>query len=312
MGSAAPAMSQHVRQPLSLPFEPDAYFANLEAKRDAFMDGRDEIDTVIVGSSHGEYGLDPEHIDGSFNLCTASQDIRQSASMYAWATRRNRQLRRVIVFYSLFSYGFDCSRSSDHARCVFLRRAFGVRWDEDLDDLLWSIDLNARWPHQPLLPPAVLDRGFIRSNARDFFSEAPDALARRVSRHVAMSEVQHQRADQLPHLAAIITLAKRRGDEVVVVVPPMRSDYLAALPHGASLFDKLRALCARGRVQLVEAFADPAFAWEDFGDPDHLYPAGEGPKKLADLVRGRLASRRPARVGYVRAMNHLREAVRLA
>ncbi|MGH1591758.1 hypothetical protein ACRBEV_29445 [Methylobacterium phyllosphaerae] len=66
-----------------LPFDADANFAKLEAKRDAFMDARRDIETVVVGSSHGDHGVDPALIKDSFNLCTTSQDLHQSAMMYA-------------------------------------------------------------------------------------------------------------------------------------------------------------------------------------------------------------------------------------
>ncbi|WP_457105425.1 hypothetical protein [Methylobacterium sp. P5_C11] len=293
--------------PPSLPFDPDAYFAVLEAKRDAFMDGRAEIDTVIVGSSHGDYGVDPAHIAGSFNLCTASQDMRQSAMMYAWAARRNRRLRRVIVVYSLFSYGFDCARSADHARCVFLRRAFGFRWSRDLDDALWPIDFKTRWPNHPhTLPP--MDRGFARSNGVSFFEVEEGFVARRVARHMELSEVRDRGESQLAHLHAIMVLARRRGDQVVVVIPPVRSDYHAAVLPGVTLFGKMKTICMRAGVPLVDTFDDPAFVWSDFGDPDHLYPDGDGSRKLAARINIALKARKALDFNWARALHRVRSA----
>lgn len=269
------------------------------------MDSRGEIDTVVVGSSHGDYGVDPALIENSFNLCTTSQDLHQSALMYAWAARHNSRMRRVIVVYSLFSYGFDCSRSADKGCCVYLWRAFGLRWRQELDDVFWPMNCNARWPTQPPAP-RPMDRGFERTNAMGFFSNDPAALANRVSRHLDFSEVRYREPDNLVHLRSILALARRRGDQVLVAIAPARADYRSELPAGVPLFTKVRDLCRRAGVPVVDAFADPAFDYDDFGDWDHMFPAGEGPKKLAALINDRWREVRPGRPNYARALYRLR------
>ncbi|MGU3422086.1 hypothetical protein [Methylobacterium sp. D54C] len=288
-----------------LPFETEIYFAKLEAKRNTFMEVGPDVDTIIIGSSHGEYGIDPAHIDGSFNLCTISQDLSQSAMMYGWAARRNRHLRQVVVLYSIFSYGFDCLKTSEKGRAVFLRRAFGFGWPQHLDDLLWTMDLHIPWPDFSDVPPHLYN-GFTRSDDVFFFAQDANQLARRVARHVALSEQRYAGGEQFARLAAILAFARRRGDRVCVVIPPVRDDYRAALPADLPLFRKVRALCERCDAQLVDEFSNDEYAGADFGDPDHLRPAGDGARRLSERVGQGLRGRRSTWLGYRRALSRIR------
>lgn len=287
-----------------LPFETETYFAKLEAKRNAFMEVGRDVETIIIGSSHGEYGIDPAFIDGSFNLCTISQDLSQSAMMYAWAARRNRNLKKVVVLYSLFSYGFNCLKTSEKGRAVFLRRAFGFKWPNHLDDVLWTMDLHIPWPDSSDVPPHMFN-GFTRSNDVFFFAQDADQFARRLARHVALSEQRYVGGEQFARLGAILAYAKRRGDQVCVVIPPARDDYRAALPADLMPFRKVRALCERHDAQLVDEFSNDDYARDVFGDPDHLRPAGDGARKLSECVGQSLRGRRSTRLGYRRALSRI-------
>ncbi|MGH1591757.1 hypothetical protein ACRBEV_29440 [Methylobacterium phyllosphaerae] len=111
----------------------------------------------------------------------------------------------MIVVYSLFSYGFDCSRSADKGCCVSLWRAFGLRWRQELDGVFWTMNCNARWPIQPPVS-RLMDGGFERTNAMGFFSNNPAALANRVSRHLDFSEVRYREPDNLLHMRSILAL----------------------------------------------------------------------------------------------------------
>lgn len=111
----------------------------------------------------------------------------------------------MIVVYSLFSYGFDCSRSADKGCCVYLWRAFGLRWRQELDGVFWTMNCNARWPIQPPVS-RPMDGGFERTNAMGFFSNDPAALANRVSRHLDFSEVRYREPDNLLHMCSILAL----------------------------------------------------------------------------------------------------------
>ncbi|XYD08655.1 hypothetical protein R1A27_27495 [Methylobacterium sp. NMS12] len=194
-------------------------------------------------------------------------------------------------------------------RAVFLRRAFGFRWPDHLDDLLWTMDHHIPWPVSSDVPPHMFN-GFTKSDDVFFFAQDADLFARRVARHVALSEQRYAGGEQFARLGAILAFAKRRGDQVCVVIPPVRDDYRAALPADLTLFRKVRALCERHDAQLIDEFSNEEYASGDFGDPDHLRPAGDGARKLSERVGQSLRGRRPTRLGYRRALSRILAPVR--
>ena len=50
------------------------YFDLLSKKKQ--FDLCSEISTLAIGSSHADYGFNPEYFPGSFNFCHASQDLK--------------------------------------------------------------------------------------------------------------------------------------------------------------------------------------------------------------------------------------------
>ena len=52
------------------------------AKRTMLQKAKESIDTLVVGSSHGDFGFNPTYFPNSFNLCCRSQDLKHSYYLY--------------------------------------------------------------------------------------------------------------------------------------------------------------------------------------------------------------------------------------
>jgi len=89
-------------------------------------------------------------------------------------------------------------------------------------------------------------------------------------------------------------LAKALGQNVYIVIPPVRRDYKAATGRDfnylfkdlISLLESLNAFHPDLKVKIINGFDDEDFKDEHFGDFDHLLPTGKG----AEILTGKINS----------------------
>jgi hypothetical protein len=81
------------------------------AKRSMLRLEKDNLDTVAVGSSHGDFGFDPSFCPGAFNLCCRSQDLKHSLLLYKHISDNYPKIKNLVLFYSTFSPGSVLEKS---------------------------------------------------------------------------------------------------------------------------------------------------------------------------------------------------------
>lgn len=255
----------------------------LASKKKGVVFHRNSISTIAAGSSHGDYGFDPARIAGSYNLCSTSQDLYYSLAVYRWCLGHLPKLRNVVLFYSLFSPGFNMVKTSERVRSVAWKMVFGID-PPSTDPGLSSLEVSIQTP--PSLnecgPDQAYDFGFIRSNSRYFFSSAYTAK-RRAMDHAKFGERAMTDCPMLSYLSEMAEVADTNGHRLIVVVPPSRVDYREHLLP-ATHFGALEKLAIQKKFAVLNLFDSDEFAFSDFGDFDHLKPDGLGPARLTDKV----------------------------
>lgn len=258
----------------------------LAAKRAALQGHEHEVSTLVLGSSHGDFGFDPAHCPGSFNLSCRSQDLKHSARLYEKLAERCPGLRHVVIFHSVFSPGFLLEKTGEKDIAVALNEMFllGLTYQDALLVQL-SNTVAGRLGNMSVNSGYC---GFTPELGKGFFP--PDYGAqRRADEHL-----KHNRRGGLTlYLIKMLLEATARGHKALVVLPPVRSDYKAALGMDsralfAELFEVVETFKIGGDVEVINCFDDPAFRDEHFGDFDHLLPGGEGTRILSAMVNDRL------------------------
>lgn len=260
---------------------------DLVSKRTSLVEHIDSLRTLAVGSSHGDFGFNPAFVPDAFNLCSSSQDLRHSCLLAEKMSRLNPRIANIVVFYSAFSPGHQLEKTSDRAKCAALKEIFlldGEYTDPEVLEAYASI--AGRLGEMKLGRGA---RGFIRTNAGPFIGDDYGAERR------AASHMKHNaRRTEDIHLVRLVLGAQARGQKVLVVIPPARSDYKAALRRvSADVFATLRALgdfAFPAPLQVLDCFDDFSFddAW--FGDFDHLLPEGPGCAMLSTRIGNHLGN----------------------
>ncbi len=94
-------------------------------KKYFFEKNKDKINTIILGSSHGQYAYLPENIE-EFNMCLPSQDIYYSKKLYEYAIKNVKNLKNIILFYSVFSPGYEMDKTNERFRCAHYLFLYGI------------------------------------------------------------------------------------------------------------------------------------------------------------------------------------------
>ena len=244
------------------------------------------IKTLVLGSSHGDYGFDPAFCPGSFNLCSTSQDMKHSQLLYEYAAQHCPQLQNVVVFHSVFSPGFMLEKCSEKLRCAAFKEIFELPGGYD-DEIETAYAMAHGRLAAETIPPGF--NGFLKSDQRFFFSPTYGA-ERRAGDHLK----NNRRDGATAYLGNIIDRARQWGHHVLVLIPPGRSDYKQALRLDqeelfGALFTLVSGQGAGSPVKILDLYHGTEFRDEDFGDYDHLRPAGQGPERLAQLAGAALA-----------------------
>lgn len=259
------------------------------AKRTMLQRAKAELGTVVVGSSHGDFGFNPAFFPGSFNLCCRSQDLKHSYLLYRHITRHYPAIGQLVLYYSVFSPGSFMERSPTEK---FISPALNELFDlgivyedaelvqeyEKIRGRLGAVTVDSNGSH-----------GFLPHDGKGFLPEGYGA-ASRARDHLRFNVKQEANL----YLVRTLLLAKQLGHRVCIVVPPVRSDFKQALGASfdqlfGSLLEILNDFHLDYPVGLVNGFDNPRFSDSDFGDYDHLLPLGRGTEVLSDMIRGNFA-----------------------
>jgi hypothetical protein len=99
----------------------------LVLKRQEFFKTSKNVNTLVMGSSHGDYSFNPRYYTpGAYNFCWASQDLYYSYNVYLKLFQQAPNLNTVVLFFSVFSPGFDLYMTSEYLRCVVYKKIVDI------------------------------------------------------------------------------------------------------------------------------------------------------------------------------------------
>lgn len=264
-------------------------------KYEALSRCRNEIETLVLGSSHALYGYWAEK--GEFNLAEPSQDLFCSYKVLEhWINKGMSRLKRVILFVDVFAPGNVLAKSSECFRLVTYRHLYGLDVKPLRSDtaLGFSYDeVEKLFSRQVVQYHPLEDRAyrgnFSKKDGKPF--KAPDStLQARVASHLKLNK-----GDELRRIDKMIDLLNARGIDLVLVEPPLREDFRRELPEDRerlreALYRDVSQLTKVRRIDLIDC---EAFKRGDFNDMDHLNE--KGARKLAKIVRSMLGICPPKR-----------------
>lgn len=243
------------------------------------LDKAKNIDTLVLGSSHGDYAFNPEHFPSSFNLCCGSQDLKNAYLIYKKISESDKKIKNIIIFYSIFSPGHNLDKSPYRMLPLAINKIFNLGIEYNQEDLNYYNNLEIPIENKKI--KHNLFNGYIPSN-KNFFPESY-TVERRVAEHLKLNKIESENNN----LIDIINLAKEKH-KLYIVIPPARSDYKKIAGNSHNLFGSLYKIVnnhSKARnIEIIDFYDSDIFLDTYFGDFDHLIPSGKGSNYLSTAL----------------------------
>lgn len=222
------------------------------------------IENLILGSSHGGYGLKAEHIFNSkhsMNLCTDSQDLYRSYEL-AKQCMEKFKIKNIILTYSLFSNSF------------MLDMVKGKRVNIYLSEILFNIkarvkktsyDKKYKKLYELYIKHYLLGKEY-KYIYRNIFGDIIDnktvftddyGVEKRVKSHIKHNKRNNNENVWIKKLYKLFDDSLYGGGDLHIVIMPVRSDYRQeALKYGNTkqLFNNIIEICKENNIKLHNYF----------------------------------------------------------
>lgn len=256
-----------------------------------------EIETLILGSSHSFYGLDPEYFNmNTFNASHISQSLSYDYAILEKYEDQLTNLKTLIVPISYFTF-FETLESGPEA---WRNKNYAIYYDISLVNSLWDysealrnrLDVNAERldnyyiKKQPALTSSPLGWGI---NYEVSSKVDPDKMgvntAEKHSVALDSEEVLDITKQNEKLLRSIQEWCVINNVKLILFTPPAYTSYTESLNADqlALSLDYIGQICSNtSNCEYQNFLNNLLFTKEDFYDPDHL--SHSGAKKLSRLI----------------------------
>ena len=232
----------------------------------------DKINILVLGSSHAKLGFDTRLVSNSFNLGTDNQDLYTSFTLLKNYLPKMLNLKTVVLFYSLFSPGFELNKTRSYrdiclhhyifdiaytSKCIpRFRRAYKHRLKKFNDS---CIDYKNFF-------------GFLPFDKIE--DQSDDVVKNRVAHHLRENG---RKPSQHMYLDNMLKLCNDNHIKLKIVIAPVREDFIEVLSReGHSIVDLFKDIndwSSKNNV-VIKNYFDLDFPISDFKDCDHLNASG--------------------------------------
>lgn len=259
------------------------------AKRTMLQREKEDLNTIVVGNSHGDFGFNPTYFPRSFNLCCRSQDLKHSFLLYKHITINYPKIKNVVLVYSLPSPGSVLERSpSEKFISPGLNELFNLNIEYEDIELRAEFDKIKNKLGDIIVESSGIS-GFLPNDFKGGFPEDYGAQ-RKVSEHMRFNKKDEANL----YLIRMLLLAKHLNHKFCIAVYPVRSDYKKATGANfnilfKSLLEILNCYHLDYYAELINGFDSDLFSDNHFVDYDHLLPLGEGTELFTKLISKKFA-----------------------
>jgi hypothetical protein len=262
----------------------------LGAKRVMLEQARDTLETIVLGSSHGDYAFDPAYVPNSFNLCYRSLDLKHCYSLYQRTITLCPNLKNLVLFYSVFSPGSMLERSPNEGDIGPLFSALFDLEVEYQSERLTQLAQALTQQLQAGMAATLIEETAKLDGYAGFLPNYKGAVAANEFQSRLLSHIKHNYESGADYyLLKILALANRLGHGVTIVIPPVTSTYRNALnTRSSTIFRELIEVVDlfpwTTPIKVLNAYDDEAYKDSFFVDTDHLDARGEGTRILSEAI----------------------------
>lgn len=244
-----------------------------------FIKNQKKIKTLILGSSHGDYSISSKiPFLNTYNLCLPSQDLYYSYNLYK--TVKSTNLKNVILFFSVFSPGFDLIKTSEYQRCFLYKLIFNIPYKNKLSIDQKNEEIKYKKYIDQIKNNFLLDDNYVGCDDNNYFSKINLSVKDRAIKHLREN---NRNNNQIRYIKDMNSLIERNNQKLIIVIPPTRNDYKKILPKSTIIFQKLFEFSKMHNIKILNYY-DINLNDSNFWDTDHLNE--KGAKKITkDILK---------------------------
>ncbi|MGB3463887.1 MAG: hypothetical protein WBA74_01395 [Cyclobacteriaceae bacterium] len=254
-----------------------------------------DTETLIFGSSHAFYGLNPEFFNSNtFNASNVSQSLKYDLALLKKYEDELKNLETVILPISYFTLYWDLDSSPESWRLKNYQLYFDLETDKPIinsSEVLsnrFSSNIRRLFSYYILRKPSTYstERGwgtkYTSTSAKDLEKTAKSALARHTREDIQSKESVRIFDENVAYMNSLVKWSNERGVRILFLIPPVYESYYNNL-DGTQLAKTLEAIEAVSLgckdCKFLNLIDDPNFERTDYYDADHLSEIGA--KKLS-------------------------------
>jgi len=272
-------------------------------KNDYLDENAEKIETLILGSSHSFYGVDPVYFSGqSFNASQISQPLNFDFEILKKYEESFQELKTIVLPISYFSLYYNLETSVEFWRVKNYMIYYDLNSSESLEDysevLSNKLNINLKKLMRCYVnnDKAIFcsEKGWGTSykseNAVDLLKAGPIA-AKIHTKERDSSVVQEVFKENVQVLNSLLGWSEKRNIKVLLFTPPAYHTYYENLDDEqlSITLDKTRKICSKyDNCIYNNMMRDTSFVAADFFDSDHLSEVGT--KKLSILLNDQITN----------------------
>lgn len=255
-------------------------------KKDYLDKNASTIQVLVLGSSHGLYGINPQFLSlKTFNAADTSQSLYYDYQIFKKYINSFKNLKKVIISVSYFSLEYNFSASVEAWREFFYKRIYEIKTESGQDNLdirnfsylalygqIRSISYALKLFNVNLAENISADGWYNIGPIRD--PNARSALQINIFREASMEAENYSK--NVGYLKDMIKLAKENGIEPIIITTPVYSDYSDKIDKEKYnlMQNTIKGLAEEYKIKYFNHFYDKSFAYELFFDDEHLNSKG--------------------------------------
>ena len=265
---------QHRYQPLL--FNDRFFLGYVLKKKIGFINNIESIKILALRGSTTDFGFCAPMIKDSYNLGLTNADLYTTYQLYNRYRGEMTNLKDVVIFVNPSVIGYFYIKTASRYLSVVYSHFFDISYpsiDTLEDKYLKKIYSKINKIEKEV---GIAEDDYKGYETKSFLENID--VESRVETHLREN---NREPDQIIYLEKLSKLISEDGRELLIVIPPFRSDYKALLPSEEIVFKKIFGAKLLS-TKIVSYYSSSIFSDDDMGDTDHLNELGA--KKITRLI----------------------------
>ena len=260
-------------------YKPLYMFPQLLRKHDIFYNYKEHINTIILGSSHSEFGYRAG--ENEINLGLSYQDLYYNFKIYEIIN--NPKIKNIILFYSVFTPGDSLIMSKSRHYAIAYKMLWGIPYqDENIanDKGLTKLENGYKKRYKKLLSKSTYKKNDYGNEEKYLSSFENLTPEQRAKLHYKINQKHN---NQTKYVVKMAKLMQKYEQNMYIVLSPATCEYKEFLPKSEELFAELYSAVKNfENIKIINCY-DINFEKNEFVDWDHLNL--DGAIKLTDIIK---------------------------